>query len=37
MHKNINNRDVYVDYGSTEDIPGDGYRLKLCGDLTGLN
>ena len=29
LHKNINNRDVYVDYGSAEDIPEDAYSLKL--------
>ena len=29
LHKNINNRKVYVDYGSTEDIPEDAYSLRL--------
>ena len=35
MHKKINNGEVYVDYGSTEDIPEDAVRLY--GDLTALN
>ena len=26
LQKNINNKDVYVDYGSTEDIPEDVYH-----------
>ena len=29
LHKNINNKDVYVDYGSTEDITEDAYSLML--------
>ena len=29
LYKNINNRDIYVDYGSTEDIPEDAYSLRL--------
>ena len=38
LHKNINNKDVYIDYGFTEDIPEDAYSLRLwCGDFTALN
>ena len=33
--KKINNSDVYVDYGLTEDIPEDA--LSLHGDLRALN
>ena len=29
LHKYINNRNVYVDYGSTEDIQEDTYSLRL--------
>ena len=29
LHKNINNSDVYMDYGSTEDIPENAYSLKF--------
>ena len=29
LHKNKNNKDVYVDYGSTEDITEDAYSLML--------
>ena len=29
LHKYVNNRNVYVDYGSTEDIQEDAYSLKL--------
>ena len=29
LHKNLNNKDVYVDYGSTEDITEDAYSLML--------
>ena len=29
LHKNINNRNVYAGYGSTEDIPEDAYSLRL--------
>ena len=29
LHKNINNREVYVDYYSTEDIPEDECSLRL--------
>ena len=28
LHKNINNRDAYLDYGSTEDIPEDACSLR---------
>ena len=37
LHKNINNKDVYVDDGATEDIPEDACNLKQYGDLTVLN
>ena len=33
LHKKINNRDVYVDYDSTEVIPEDTCSLRLYGDL----
>ena len=33
--KKINNSDVYVDYGLTEDIPEDAWSLH--GDLRALN
>ena len=36
LHKKIINRDVYVDYGSTEDIPEKYAFLRLYGDLTAL-
>ena len=29
LHKNISKIDVYVDYGSTEDILGNAYSLRL--------
>ena len=29
LHKNISNIDVYVDYGSTEDILENAYSLRL--------
>ena len=35
LHKKINNRDVYVDYASTEYIPEDA--LRLYNDLITLN
>ena len=35
LNKKINNREVYVDYGSTENIPEGA--LRLYGDLTALN
>ena len=31
LHKKISNKDVYVDYGSTEDIPEDACSLRLYG------
>ena len=38
LRKNIINRDINVDYGSIEDIPGDAYSLRPgCGDLTAMN
>ena len=37
LHEKINNRDVYEDYGSTEDIQEDKCSLKLYGDLAALN
>ena len=37
LPKNINNRNVYVDFGSTKDIPQDACSLRLYGDLTALN
>ena len=36
LHKKINNRDLYVDYGSTKDIPDNACSLRLYGDLTAL-
>ena len=36
LHKKINNKDMYVDYGSTKDIPEHGCSLRLHGDLTAL-
>ena len=36
LHKKINNKYMYVDYGSTKDIPEDGCSLRLYGDLTAL-
>ena len=37
LYKTINNRDMYVDYGSTENIPEDACSLRLYGDLAALN
>lgn len=37
LHKNINNRNVYVDFGSTKYIPQDACSVRLYGDLTALN
>ena len=37
LYKKINNRDVYVDYGSTEDTPEDACSLRLDGNLTALS
>ena len=31
LHIKINNKDVYVDYGATEDIPKDAYSLRQYG------
>ena len=36
LHKKINNKDLYVDYGATEDIPEDACSLKQYGDLAVL-
>ena len=35
LRKKINNQDVYLDYGSIEDIPEDA--LRLYGDSTALS
>ena len=40
--KKINNKDVYVDYGATEDIPENACSFSsrgsiMDGDLTALN
>ena len=35
LHTRINNKDVYVDYGATEDSPEDA--CSMDGDLTALN
>ena len=35
QHMKVNNRDVYLDYSSREDIPED--TLRLYWDLTALN
>ena len=37
LHMKINNKDVYIDYGATTDIPEDACSLKLYGDLTAFN
>ena len=42
LHTKINNKDVYVDYGATEEIPEDACSFKrqnriMDGDLTALN
>ena len=37
LYKKINNRDVFADYGFTEDIPEDACSLRLYGDLAALN
>ena len=36
LHMKINNKDVYVYYGATEDIPEDGCSLRQYGSLTAL-
>ena len=37
LHKKINKKEVYVDYGSSEDVPEDACSLRPYGDLTALN
>ena len=37
LPKKINNKEVYVDYSTTEDIPEDACSLNQYGDLTSLN
>ena len=42
LHTKINNTDVYVDYGATEDIPEDACSFRrqnsiMDGVLTALN
>ena len=38
LHTKINNKDVYVDYGATEDIPDDACNSSsMDGNLTALN
>ena len=39
LHVKLNNKDVYVDYGATEDIPEEMYAVSgsIYGDLTALN
>ena len=37
LHKKIKNKDSYVDYGATEDIPEDACSLRQFEDLTALN
>ena len=37
LHKAINNKDVYVEYGVAEDMSKDAYSLRHCGDLAALN
>ena len=36
QNKEINNKDVYMDYGATEDIPEYPYNLSQYGGLTAL-
>ena len=31
LHTKINNKDVYVNYGATEDIPEDAFSLRQYG------
>ena len=37
LHKKINNKDVYVDYDTTEDISEDAWSLSQYEDLAALN
>ena len=37
LHKKVNNKDVYVDYGATEDIEEDARSLRQDGDVTVFN
>ena len=37
LHKKVNNKDAYVDYGAAKDIPEDACSLRQYGDLTALN
>ena len=39
LHKKVNSKEVYVDFGGTEDIPedADACTLRQFGDLTELN
>ena len=37
LHKKINNKDVYVDYDTTEDISEDAWSLNQYEDLAALN
>ena len=37
LHKEINNKDVYVDYDTTEDISEDAWSLNQYEDLAALN
>ena len=36
-HKKIDNKDIYVDCGATEDIAEDACGLRQYGDLRSLN
>ena len=36
LHKKIKNKDLYVDYGASEDIPEDVCSLRQYGDVTTL-
>ena len=36
LHKKINNKDIHMDYGATENIPEDACSLRQYGDLTAL-
>ena len=35
--KKINNKDIYVEFSATEDIPEDANSLRKYGDFTVLN
>ena len=37
LHKKVNNKDVYVNYGATEDIEEDARSLRQDGDVTVFN